>query len=505
MQQGLKDYEAMKALSKRIHLLGGITSLLDWDQETYMPKEGADNRGAQSEILAGIIHREKTGRKYTNALSKLADLKTGKVIAKGLDERQKAAVREWYKDWWKDHSLPPKFVEEMAKHASQSIEVWKSAREANSFQQFAPYLEKTVELNKRKADYLGYKEKPYDALLDLFEPEMTTKIITPLFTKLKEFLIKQVKEIKSRKVIDDSILLGTWEHSKQLALSHDILKDMGYNFNKGRLDLSAHPFSSSIGPNDDRITTRLINNSIISNISTSMHEGGHSLYSMGLPVEEFGTPLGDAISMGIHESQSRWWETRIGLSQGFWEGYLPLLKKHFPALDKLTVDSFYKAINKVEPTMIRVESDEVTYSLHVILRYELEEALIHGKIKVKDVPEAWNGKMEEFLGIRPKTNAEGCLQDIHWSMGAFGYFPSYTIGNMYAAQFFETFEKEHPNWEKRIAKRDLLFIKEWLNNHIHSHGRRYNSQDLLKKVTGKEFTVQPYLDYLGSKYKKIYK
>lgn len=505
MKQSLKDYEDLKTLSRRIRTLGGVAALLDWDQETYMPKEGAENRSAQNEIMAGIIHREKTGRKYSNALAKLVDIKTGKVKATDLDEAKKAALKVWYKDWRKDHCLPPKFVEEFAKLTSLAMDAWKAARKANSFQQFAPYLEKIVDMSKRKADYLGYKDKPYDALLDLYEPDMTMKIITPLFSKLKEFLIKHVKDIKSKKQIDDSILNGKWDHDKQLAVSHEILKDMGYDFNKGRLDLSAHPFSTSIGPHDDRITTRMINDSIVSNISTSMHEGGHSLYSMGLPVAEFGTPLGDAISMGIHESQSRWWETRIGLSKAFAEGYLPLLKKNFPALSKVTVEDFYRAINKVEPTFIRVESDEVTYSLHVILRYEMEEALIHGKLKVKDVPEAWNSKMKEFLGITPKTNSEGCLQDVHWSMGGFGYFPSYTIGNMYASQFFEAFEKEHPDWEKRVSKRDLHFIKEWLNEKIHKNGRRYTSQELLKRVTGKEFTVQPYLDYLGSKYKKIYK
>jgi len=469
-----------------------------------MPKEAAEIRGDQLQILAGIIHREKTGKKFVNALAKLVDLKTGKVLSKALDARQKAALREWHRDWRIDHALPAKFVEEFAKLSSQSMDVWKNARKANSFQQFAPFLEKIIAMNRRKAEYIGYKDAPYDALLDLFEPSVTTKTITPLFEKLKKFLVDKVKKIKAEPEIDDKILCGKFDHDKQMAFARRVLEDMGYDFNKGRLDLSAHPFSSSIHPYDSRITTRLTSDSILSNVSTSLHEGGHSLYEMGLPVDDYGTPLSEAISYGIHESQSRWWETRIGLSKPFWERYLPLLKKEFPALGKVSLDAFYRAANKVEPSMIRVESDEVTYSLHVILRYEMEEALIHGKLKVREVPEAWNAKMKQYLGVTPKTNAEGCLQDVHWSMGAFGYFPSYTLGNLYAAQFFEAFAKHNPDWEKKVAKGDLLFIKDWLNKHIHQYGKQFSSQELLKKVTGKDFTVEPYLNYIESKYKAIY-
>ncbi len=505
MDQAHKDYEKLAELSRRGRTLTGISFLLDWDQETFMPQDGAAIRGDQQQIMAGIIHEERTGKNYVNALAKLVDLKNGKLKGKTLGERQKAAVREWHRDWKIENALPKKFVEEFAKLSSQSMDVWKNARKANSFQQFAPFLEKIVEMNRKKAEYIGYDEKPYDALLDLYEPGVTSKIITPLFEKLKKFLVDKVKKIKAQKEIDDSFLEGKWDADKQLAFGRKILEDMGYDFNKGRLDLSAHPFSSSIHPYDSRITTRLTNPSIISNVSTSLHEGGHSLYEMGLPVEDYGTPLSEAISYGIHESQSRWWETRIGLSKPFWEHYLPLLKKEFPAFSKVNLETFYKAANKVEPSLIRVEADEVTYSLHVILRYEMEDALIHGKLKIRDVPEAWNEKMVKYLGVKPDSNANGCLQDVHWSMGAFGYFPSYTIGNLYAAQFFEAFAKQHPDWEKRVAKGDLVFIKEWLNNHIHKYGKQYSSQELLKKVTGKEFTVQPYLDYIESKYSKIYK
>lgn len=505
MDQAHKDYEKLKTLSRRARTLTGISYLLDWDQETFMPRDGSDIRGDQLQIMAGIIHRERTGKPYVNALGKLVDLKTGKLKGKSLGEREKAAVREWHRDWKIENVLPAKFVEDFAKLTATSMDVWKHARKANDFKTFAPFLEKIVEMNKKKADYIGYENKPYDALLDLYEPDVTSKIISPLFEKLKTFLVEKVKKIKKNKEIDDSFLNGKWDADKQLAFGRKILNDMGYDFNKGRLDLSAHPFSSSIHPYDSRITTRLTNPSIISNISTSLHEGGHSLYEMGLPVDDYGTPLSEAISYGIHESQSRWWETRIGLSKPFWEAYLPQLKKEFPAFGKVNLETFYKAANKVEPSLIRVEADEVTYSLHVILRYEMEEALIHGKLKIKDVPSAWNEKMEKYLGVKPESDANGCMQDVHWSMGAFGYFPSYTIGNLYAAQFFEAFAKQHKDWEKRVSKGDLVFIKEWLNNNIHKFGKQYSSQELLKKVTGKEFTVQPYLDYINDKYSGIYK
>jgi carboxypeptidase Taq len=280
---------------------------------------------------------------------------------------------------------------------------------------------------------------------------------------------------------------------------------MGFDFNQGRLDQSSHPFSSSPHPTDNRITTRFHATSLLSCISVILHEGGHALYEKGLPVEQYGTPLGSAISLGMHESQSRWWETRIGQNKSFWTHYLPKLQKYFPNdLKNVKLDPFYRAINKVEPSLIRVEADEVTYPLHVILRFEMEKALIEGSLKVRDIPEAWNSKMQELIGVTPATNSEGCLQDIHWAMGGFGYFPTYTLGNLYAAHLFEAFAKAHPDWEKQIASGNLMFITNWLHENIHQHGRRYTSQELLKKVTGKAFTADAYIKYLNSKYKDIY-
>jgi len=505
MDHSQKDYQRLHVISRHAETLRGIAHLLDWDQETHMPPAAANIRSEQMKTLAGIIHKEKTGRKFANALSKLIDIESGRVHAKGLDDKQTAALREWRRDYRHAVSLPTKFVEDFAKLSSQSITVWQQCKKEDTFLRFAPFLEKIISMCRRKADLLGYKVHPYDALLDEYEPHSTTEHVQTLFADLSHSLSKLLKKIKTAKQIDDSFLYGDFDKQKQIEFSHKILESMGYDINKGRLDFSSHPFSSSLHPTDSRITTRIHNTSVLDNIMTVLHEGGHSLYEMGLPVELYGTPLCEARSLGVHESQSRWWETRIGLTKPFWQHFLPLLKSTFQGqLDKVSLDAFYKAINKVEPSFIRVEADEVTYPLHVILRFELEKDLIAGTLSVRDIPDAWNEKMKAYLGITPKTNREGCLQDIHWSMGAFGYFPTYALGNIYAAQLFTAFEKENPTWESHVAKGELAFIREWLHDKIYQHGRRYSSHDLIKHATGSEISSHDYLNYLNTKYDRIY-
>lgn len=501
----LTHYDKVHALSKHSRILQGISSLLDWDQETYMPNGGGAHRAEQMKTMAGLIHRERTSKKYANALSKLIDLKTGKIIVTDLAPEQEAAVKEWQRNFVQDTALPNQFVEEFAQLTSQAIQAWRTAKKENAFQQFAPYLDRIVTMNKKKAELLGYKNHPYDALLNEYEPDLTTKEVTQLFTKLRETIAPLIKKI-STQTNDNTFLFGKWDQAKQIEFSHKLLKEMGYDLNKGRLDLSSHPFSSASHPTDSRITTRIHPTSLMSNIMGVLHEAGHALYEMGLPQEFYGTPLSDARSHGVHESQSRWWETRIGLSKAFWKHFLPVLKATFKEqLDNITLDQFYRAINKVEPSFIRVEADEMTYPMHVILRFEMEKGLIEGSIKIRDVPEVWNAKMKEYLGITPKTNAEGCLQDIHWSMGSFGYFPTYTMGNLYAAHLFEAFMKDCPDWESRVAKGELIFIKEWLHNKIYKHGKRFTTHALLKEATGKPFTADAYLHYIQDKYSKIYK
>lgn len=505
MKTSNKDYEKIRQISRYARILGGVSSILDWDQETYLPDGASGIRGEQIETLAGIIHKEKTSKKFERSLSKLIDIETGAIKALDLDKPHIAALKEWRRDFKRDTALPRKFVEQFAKLTSQSLMVWREAKKEDSFSKFAPYLDKIITLSKKKAEYLGYKDHPYDALLDLYEPDATSKEIKQLFGSLKLSIVDLLKKIQACKQIDNSALYGNYDKSEQIDFSNKLLTDMGYALTKGRLDISTHPFSSSSHPTDCRITTRIDTTNFLSNILTVLHEAGHAMYEMGLPIEEYGTPLSEAISHGIHESQSRWWETRIGQSKPYWQHYLPLLKKQFKGkINEITLDDFYRAINKVQPSFIRVGADEVTYPLHVILRFELELELIGGTLRVRDIPEAWNAKMNQLLGITPQNNSEGCLQDVHWAMGGFGYFPSYTIGNLYAAHLFKAFEAEFPEWEKQVAKGELLFIRDWLSRNIYQYGRQYNGPDLLKKVTGKAFSANAYIEYLQNKYTKIY-
>lgn len=505
MKTSQKNYQKLYELSKHVRTLQGIVHLLDWDQETYMPPDASAIRAEQLKTMAGIIHREKTSRKFTAALTKLIDPKSGQIKAKDLLPVQVAALQEWRRDYLQDTSLPASFVEEFAKVTSQGILAWRKAKQENTFQHFAPFLDRIVTLNRQKADYLGYQDHPYDALLDQFEPNAKTQEVDQLFTKLRETLTPLIRKM-AQQPIDDQFLFGKWDHAKQMAFSQKLLDAMGYDQNRGRLDLSAHPFSSSSHPTDSRITTRIHPTSLMSNISAVLHEGGHALYEMGLPQDFYGSPLGEARSLGVHESQSRWWETRIGLSQPFWQYFFPLLKETFKGqLDHVTLENFYRAINKVKPSFIRIEADEVTYPIHIILRFEIEKALIEGSLTVRDIPDAWNAKMEQYLCIIPHTPAEGCLQDIHWSMGAFGYFPTYTLGNLYAAHLFEGFTKEHPEWEEQVAAGKFDFIKLWLHEKVFQHGRRYTTQELLQQATGSAFTAEPYVRYLKQKYGMLYK
>lgn len=501
----MEAYQKLHKLSKHTRTLQGISNILGWDQETYMPPGAGENRGEQLKIMAGLIHREKTSPEYIATLGELVDLKTGNVKANGLEENKQAALREWYRDYKRDNALSSAFVEDFAQLNSQSLLVWRHAKEKNAFHHFAPFLDRTIDMCRKKADLLGYKEHPYDALLDLYEHDISTEEVYTLFSNLKASLLPLLKKIQRQKQVDDSFLHGSFPAKKQMAFTLKLLKDIGYDMSHGRLDFSAHPFSTASHPTDSRITTHIHPKHILSNIAIVLHEAGHSLYEMGLPREEFGTPLGESISLGMHESQSRFWETRVGHSKPFWQHYLPLLKKQFKGkLDNISLEAFYKGINKVNASYIRVEADEVTYSLHVILRFEMEKALIEGSLKVRDIPDAWNAKMQELLGVTPRNNTEGCLQDVHWAMGAFGYFPSYTLGNLYASHFFEAFANQHKDWNQRIAEGQFTFIVDWLRENIHKHGRRYSSTKLLQKITGKPFTAETFIHYITSKYSDIY-
>lgn len=491
------NYAALCELSVRANTLEGISRLLSWDQETYMPSDAAPVRAEQLKLLAELSHAIKTGPEFEKELKALCDIKTGKVKVSGLTSAHEAAVRVYARDFRREKKLPSSFVQECVHHTSESIVVWQKAKSKNDFRLFLPSFKKTVDLVRKKAELIGYKAHPYDALIDEYEPGITTKEVELVFDEIKKEVKKLVKAAASKKAeikVDCTL-------QDQLEVCHEVLDAIGFDFARGRLDVSAHPFSTSYHPYDSRITCRDASDSLIVQILTTLHEAGHSFYEMGHPVKENGTPLGQHISLGIHESQSRFWETRIGRSKGFWKFLLPKLQKRFKKdLGGMKLDEFMSRLNHVKPSFIRTDADEVTYPLHVILRFEIEKELVTGKLAVKDVPARWNAAMKDLLGITPKTDVQGCLQDIHWSMGAFGYFPTYSLGNVYAAQMFEAFAKKHPTWEKRIEKGDFGFIHEWLSDNVWQHGRRYDGNELIRKISGKPLTAKPFIAYLTNKY-----
>lgn len=505
IEQQQQSYARVHSLSLRARHLRAVLDLLGWDQETYMPPSAAQARAEQRKILASLVHQEQTSKQFAEALAALIDLKTGEIKAKNLNAAQQAALQRWRRDYRRQTALPTEFVEEFTAVTSQAIHAWGHAKEADAFHQFAPFLEKIILLVRKKAELLGYEEHPYDALLEEYEPGATSSQISSLFGELRGSISHLLKEIRSKKQVDDSCLKGHYPKDLQIKFGNEILQAMGFSFERGRLDSSNHPFSSTFHPSDSRITTRILEHNVMSHIKTSLHEGGHSLYEMNLPTEHYGSPLGEYLSLGVHESQSRFWETRIGLSRPFWTYYLPKLQAVFDGpVKSASLDEFYKAINKVEPSFIRVEADEVTYPLHVILRFELEKALVEGSLNVRDIPAAWNAKMQELLGVTPENNRKGCLQDIHWSMGAFGYFPTYTLGNIFAAHLFEKFANDYPKWEERVARGELAFIREWLTKQVHQHGRRYQSAELLELATGQPLSSAAYNRYLQTKYGEVY-
>jgi carboxypeptidase Taq len=492
--------------SKKRALLCGVTHLIEWDQETFMPPKAAHNRSEQIELLVSLSHEMLIDSHFIDTLSTCIDLETGKLFAKNLEPWQQAALREWRRDVNKARALPTEFVKAFAKLCSQSLEVWKEAKQKSDFSLFAPYLKKIVKMNKEKAQRLGYDDHPYDALLDEYEPGLTTQKLNHLFPKIGREVSALLKKIKKAPQVETEFLKQKVSDEKQLEFGKLLLEAIGHTQENGRLDLSAHPFSSSSHPTDSRLTTRITKHNIFDNIGAVMHEGGHGLYERGLNPKYFGTPVGSSLGLGMHESQSRLYETRVGQSKAFWKYFLPKLKKAYGGtLNDVSVEMFYKGINRVVPSLTRVEADEVTYPLHVIVRFEIEKELINGKMNVDEVPEAWNFLMKTLLGITPKTDSEGCMQDIHWSMGAIGYFPTYLVGSIRSAQIFAAFEAKYKDWESRVAKGELLFIRDWLQNEIHQWGMMYPAEELMERVCKAPEKADPYLDYLKNKYTEIYR
>ncbi len=490
----------IKKLEKKLMELTQIEStmaILGWDEQVMMPINGTAYRAKCSGYLSGLIHKKILELNEDNLLDKLvADFSK-------LDQNDKAIVRETFRVYKRTKNIPQKLVERLAEMSSKAFLIWRKAREHSKFEEFEPILTEIVDLKIEEAEMIGYEESPYDALLDDYEQGITTLDLDEIFTSLKNFLIPFIKKIKQSNIQIEKIK-GTFPINQQKAFNEMVVKKMGFDFKSGRFDSSVHPFTTGFNPKDVRITTRYDEKDLLQSIMSSIHEAGHALYDQNLPAKKFGTPLGESLSFGFHESQSLFWERRLAGSKNFWEYFYPELKKKFNCLEKVSLNDFYKAINIVEPSFIRTDADEITYSLHIILRYELEKDLIEQKIRVSDLKKKWNEKMEEYLGLKVPTDTQGILQDVHWSSGSFGYFPAYALGNLYSAQILSTMKKELKNFDKLIATANFKPILIWLKDHIYSYGKLYTPKELIKKITGDKLNPQFFFDYAEEKYKDIY-
>lgn len=482
---------------KKISLLEKTKALLEWDLNVYMPAKGAEGRGKQMTQLADLV-----ADLWLNPEFKDKVLHTEEDT---LNEEEKASLRNVKRLGHYYFSVPKDLILKKVELTTIAFTVWQEAKKNNDFKSFQLYLEKIVALDQEIAEHLGYKENPYDALLNLYEPGLSTAQLNTIFDPLQSFLSSFIVKLKKASLYEEQNSLFTsqkYDIKAQQELCDTIMKTLHYKNDEGRLDVSSHPFTTTIDRYDVRITTRFAENDFRDSLMSTIHEVGHALYELGVNSAYSYTPLEGGVSMAIHESQSRFWENQIGRNASFIKYLLPLLLKHFSKI-KFTEENVMFALNDVRPDFIRTEADEVTYNLHIILRFQLEEQLIYKKIKVKDLPEIWRETMKALLGIEPPTDREGVLQDIHWSMGAFGYFPTYALGNLYAAQFTETMRKEI-SLESQIEKGEIRPVLKWLRENIHVHGSQYYPNELVKKVTGKALSSQYFMDYIERKYSALY-
>ncbi len=481
--------------------LKNAAGLLAWDQETFMPDGGAEVRAQQLSTLQSMAHERFASDETGTLLDRAAEaLDTDDPL-----DNDAALVRVTRRDYERARRVPSSLVAELSEATSRAKQAWKQARQEDDFSIFAPHLETLVDLSVEKAEAIGYDDEPYDALLEEYEPGLSTAEVASTFETLREDLVPLVDAIADSPQLDDEVLHRSYPQPRQKEFGEQVLEELGYDFDRGRQDVSAHPFTTSFSPNDVRITTRYDESYLPSAFFSMIHEGGHALYEQGIDPALARTPLADGASLGIHESQARLWENHVGRSRPFWRHYFPRLQEAFPdALTDVSLDAFYRAINRVEPSLIRVEADEVTYNLHVMLRFKLERGLIAGTVDVNDLPTLWNEAMDDYLGVTPDTDANGVLQDVHWSMGSFGYFPTYTLGTLTAAQLTEALRDDVPDFDNQVATGQFDDVLDWLRTHVHRHGRKLDAPDLLKRATGEDLSAEPWLRYARDKFGGLY-
>lgn len=504
LQEKLKKMETGKLYIKYKETLQKIadvryaSAVLQWDQETYLPSKGGDVRGQQIATLNELAHEKFTAPEVGNLLQDL-------LSWDGLSAKEKRNVElSWY-DYQKSKKLPSSFVRQTSEAVNKSFHAWIEARKQNSFAVFEKPLHRIIELKKQEADLLGYEAHPYDALMNDYDRGLTVAVTDDLFANLKPQLAALMAVAAAQPPVDDLFLRQYFAKDKQWELGLEVLKRMHFDFDAGRQDMSEHPFTTSFNSKDVRVTTRIDENDLANMLWSSIHEGGHALYEQGLPPEQYGMPLGEFCSLSIHESQSRLWENCVGRGLPFWKHNFSLLQQAFPQqMSSIDLSHFYKAINKVQPSLIRTEADELTYHFHVMIRYEIEKQMIAGTLATKEIPEIWNHLYKQNLGVTVPDDRQGCLQDVHWSHGSLGYFATYSIGSLYAAQFYAAIQQENPSIEQELAAGDNTSILRWLQQHIYQYGRLYTSGELCKKATGNALNSSYFVNYANNKYRGIY-
>ncbi len=490
----------LKAIIAEISDLRSANAVLGWDQQTYMPPAGAEARGNQMGTLSRLAHERFISPEVGKLLEEL------KPYADSLDPNSDEAclIRRTTRDYHKDTHVPPAFVARFAEARALAHQAWIEARQKSEFPIFRPHLEKMIDLAREYAAFFPDFSHPYDALLDDYEPGMKTAEVKEIFAGLRLKQVALIKKIGQKPQVDDSFLHQPFDEKKQWSFGEEVITKFGYDWKRGRQDKSAHPFTTGFSINDVRITTRVDPNFLNTMIFGTMHECGHALYGLGISLDLERTGLDGGTSLGVHESQSRMWENLVGRSMPFWQHFYPRLQEVFPQLESIPLDKFYKGINKVQPSLIRVEADEATYNLHIMLRLELEIAMVEGKIEAKDLPEAWNDRMKDYLGVTPPNDALGVLQDVHWSDGYLGYFSTYALGNLISAQLWEKINQDIPNLSEQICEGKFEALLGWLREKVHQHGRKFEPQELIVKVTGSKIDPAPYLRYLEHKFGEIY-
>ena len=495
-------YQQLCDQAREAQLVETIGHLLDWDERTQLPAAAGAYRADQIAYVAGLYHQKQTDSRVGQWLAELAD----NSLATDPHSDSGAVIRLLQRDFDKKTRLPQALVEELARTSVLGQQTWVIARRDNDFASFRPHLEKIIGLKRQEAAALGYDETPYEPLLDDFEPGEVTANVAGVLGALRDALVPLVQAIKaSSRRPDVAILAREYPLDVQEAFGRKIAAALGFDFQGGRLDRSVHPFCTGLGPGDVRLTTRYNLCDFGDAFYSILHEAGHGIYDQSLPREHFGLPIGKDVSMGIHESQSRMWENEVARSRPFWEHVFPQAQAAFPAaLAEVGVGDFYAAVNEVRPSLIRVDADEVTYNLHILIRFELELALIEDRLQVADLPGAWNDKHEHYLGITPPNDTEGVLQDIHWSAALFGYFPTYALGNLYAAQFFAQARKDLGDLDGQFRRGEFSSLREWLRTNIHQHGRRYSPAELAERITGEPLSHRALIEHLSAKYGELY-